>query len=241
MAEAPLGWNEVFKDTYSGFDSMVPFLGVAQLLASEAHVVVDVGCGRGAMVDPEKGRPFQDLRGPGRRVIGIDVDPAGEQNPAVDEFRLIGPDGRWPLADGAADLAVSDWTLEHVEDPRAFVAELTRVLRPGGAFVARTVSRHSLLSMASRAVPNSRHATVLSRLQPGREARDVFPTMYRMNTRKDLAALFDADYEWTVAHRGGLHHYLHPWPRLARAVAVVEPRLPQGVRTSLVLYARKRI
>jgi SAM-dependent methyltransferase len=227
MAEAPLGWNEVFSPAASGFDSLVPFLATAHLLADEAKVVVEVGCGRGATVDPGRGRPFQDLRGPGRRVIGIDVDPAVEQD-------------RWPLTAGEADLAISDWTLEHVENPQAFVAELTRVLRPGGAFVARTVSRHSLLSLASRSVPNAKHAGVLSKVQPGREARDVFPTMYRMNTRKDLAALLDPDFDWTVAHRGGLHHYAHPWPRLARAIAAVEPRLPQAMRTTLVIYARKR-
>lgn len=239
MAETPLGWNEVFSPAASGFDSLVPFLSTAHLLAGEARVVVEVGCGRGAMVDPGRGRPFQDLRGGGRRVIGIDVDPAGVQNPAVDEFRLIEHD-RWPLDDGEVDLAVSDWTLEHVERPAAFVAELTRVLRPGGAFVARTVSRHSVLSLVSRSVPNAKHARVLEKVQPGRQARDVFPTMYRMNTRKDLAALLDRDFEWTVAHRGGLHHYAHPWPRLARAIAAVEPRLPQAMRTTLVIYARKR-
>ncbi|HEY2165754.1 MAG TPA: class I SAM-dependent methyltransferase [Jatrophihabitantaceae bacterium] len=239
MAESPLGWNEVFSPAASGFDSLVPFLATAQLLAADASVVVEVGCGRGAMVAAGNPRPFQDLRGPGRQVIGIDIDPAGKQNPALDEFRLIEGD-RWPLSDGEADLAVSDWTLEHVENPTAFVAELTRVLRPGGAFVARTVSRHSLLSLASRSVPNAKHARVLEKIQPGREARDVFPTMYRMNTRRDLAALLDREFEWTVAHRGGLHHYAHPWPRLARAIAVVEPRLPQTLRTTLVIYARKR-
>jgi SAM-dependent methyltransferase len=239
MAETPLGWNEVFSPAASGFDGLVPFLATAHLLAGEAAVVVEVGCGRGATVEVNQPRSFQDLRGAGRRVIGIDVDPAAEQNPAVDEFRLIEND-HWPLADGEADLAVSDWTLEHVQNPAAFVAELTRVLRPGGAFVARTVSRHSLLSLVSRSVPNAKHARVLEKVQPGRQARDVFPTMYRMNTRKDLAVLLDRDFEWTVAHRGGLHHYAHPWPRLARAIAAVEPRLPQAMRTTLVIYARKR-
>jgi SAM-dependent methyltransferase len=240
MGSSPLGWSEIFGEPNAGFDSLVPFLGVAQMLASQAEVVVEVGCGRGAVVENTPGRAIQDLRGTGRRVIGIDVDPAGVENPAVDEFRLIDESGRWPLSDGEADLAVSDWVLEHVEDPLLFVSELTRVLRPGGALVARTVSRHSPLSIASRSVPNTRHAGVLARLQPGREARDVFPTMYRMNTRRDLAALLDADFDWTVAHRSGLNHYLHPWPRVARFVAAAEPRLPRSVRTTLVVYARKR-
>lgn len=244
MTAAPLGWEELFDPSKVDTDSLVPFLGVAQLLATEARVVVDVGCGRGAQVDSDDAartaRPLQDLRGTGRTVIGIDIDPAAADNPIVDEFRLIGDDLRWPLTDASVDLAVSDFTLEHVEDPVAFVAELTRVLRPGGAFVARTVSRYSLLSVTARAVPNARHAGVLSHLQPTRQARDVFPTAYRMNARTELAALFDRDYDWALAHRGGLEQYLKRWPWLRRVAGAGEPRLPRALQTALVVYARKR-
>src|SRR5882757_1142233 len=147
MTRVPLGWNEMFDQSKAGFDSVVPFLGVAQALAADAKLVVEVGCGRGGAVDLDVARPFQDLRGPGRRVIGIDVDPVGEQNPVVDEFRLIDGSGRWPLDDGEIDLAVSDFVLEHIADPKAFMGELTRTLRPGGVLVARTVSRYSPMSL----------------------------------------------------------------------------------------------
>ncbi len=237
---APIGWDEIFQPHRSALDNEVPFLGVANLLAGQAATVLDVGCGRGGQVDNLTGRPMHDLRGPGRTVIGIDVDPAGTDNPIIDEFRLIEASGRWPVGDGEVDLAVSDYVLEHVGDPVQFVGELTRVLRPGGAFVARTVSRNSILSMAARAVPNHRHADVLKRIQPGRQARDVFPTEYRMNTKKALRALFEADYDWSLCHYSGLQHYLWPWPALARTAIAVEPRLPRGVHTTMVLYARKR-
>lgn len=240
MSAEPLGWDEIFQPHLHAFDSLIPFLGVANLLAGQARTVVEVGCGRGGQVDERVGRAPQDLRGAGRTVVGIDVDPAGEQNPIVDEFRLIDASGRWPLPDGWADLAVSDYVLEHVADPPAFVAELTRVLRPGGALVARTISRHSILSIAARAVPNAQHPRVLARLQPGRQARDVFPTEYRMNTERALHELLDTDFEWCVRHLGGLRHYVGPWPRLARAVDAIEPRLPRTMAMTLLVYARKR-
>ncbi len=94
--------------------------------------------------------------------------PAGADNPVLDEFRLIGEDGRWPLDDASVDLAVSDFVLEHVTDPEDFVRELARVLRPGGVFIARTISRDSVLAAAARIVPNDRHAGALGHLQPGR-------------------------------------------------------------------------
>ena len=164
----------------------------------------------------------------------------GNTNPLIDEFRPIGDDLRWPVADGEADLVVSDWVLEHVEDPLAFVDELHRVLRPGGAFVARTVSRHSLLAAGARLVPNRLHSRVLRRFQPGREEIDVFPTAYRMNSRRDLGAVLDDRFDWTATSRSGLEQYLKRWPSLRTAAKVVEPRLPGPVQMALVVYARRR-
>lgn len=240
MSSAPSFWDEVFDPNFAGTDSLLAFRGITHALAARASVIVDVGCGRGAWVADGVYRPLEDLRGPGRRVIGIDVDGAAEQNRTIDEFRLIDDSRRWPLDDGSVDLAVCDMTIEHVADPEAFVAELIRALRPGAAFVARSVSKHSLLAMASRAVPNARHAEVVARLQPGRQAADVFPTTYLMNSEKALGKLFDHDFDWSLAHRGGLRHYFGRWPRVARAVDACEPRLPKAMQTTIVLYARKK-
>jgi hypothetical protein len=88
-------------------------------------------------------------------------------------------------------------------------------------------------------VPNTSHAKVLDTFQPGREERDVFRTAYKMNTRKDLAALFDRDYDWAAASRTGLDRYLLPWPTLSKTAAAVERRLPRAAQTALVLCARK--
>jgi len=236
----PLGSYRIFADHHHSVDSIVTLFSLAQLLATDASVIVDVGCGRGALIDPDIGeRRLHDMRAPGRTVIGIDVDPIGAENPIIDEFRAIEND-RWPFDDGTVDLALCDWVLEHIPDPAAFVGELHRVLRPGGAFVARTVSRGSLLSKTARLVPNRRHSQVISRLQPKREEQDVFPTVYRMNTARDLAKVFDAGFDWAVSFHPGLDQYAKPWPRLARTLTVVEPRIPLRNQLSLILTARKR-
>lgn len=235
-----LGWPELFDTTKSEWDSISPFLSVAQSLAGSANNILDVGCGRGSVADHADGPLFHDLRGPGRTVVGIDVDEAAAANPIVDEFRLIPVEGRWPVADASMDLAVSDWVLEHVDDPPAFVAELARVLRPGGVFVGRTVNRRSPMALASRSIPNDKHSGLLSRLQPRRQARDVFPTRYRMNTARDLRAVFEPTFECNVLHRAGTEQYLLRWPRVARSVMAIEPRLPKAVQMTLVVYARRR-
>jgi SAM-dependent methyltransferase len=237
---APLGLGEMFDDRILGLDSAHVFMVSAQAVAARSRVVAEVGCGRGVLVDPDQpGGAWQDLRGEGRTVIGIDIEDTGAENPVIDEFRLI-REGRWPLADASVDLAVSDFVLEHVTDPDAFVRELSRVLRPGGVFIARTISRHSLLAAAARLVPNDHHAKALERLQPGREERDVFRTAYRMNTRHDLTRLFGSDFEFALARRTGLEQYCKPWPRLRRGVAQVERHLPTSMWMALVVFARRR-
>lgn len=54
-----------------------------------------------------------------------------------------------PLPDASADAAVAIETIEHLENPRAFVRELVRVVRPGGCVAVSTPNQLSLLSLAS--------------------------------------------------------------------------------------------
>ncbi len=237
---AVVGAGLMFDNPWASGDSSLTFWTMAQTVALDCATVVDVGCGRGAMVGAwGDGRSLHDLRAPGRTVVGVDVDPAAADNPVIDRFGLI-EDDRWPVADGEADLVVSDWTLEHVERPARFVAELDRVLRPGGVFLARTVSRRSPMAVASQLTPQARHVGVLRRLQPTKSDVDTFPTRYRMNRRADLAALFGDRYEWSLLHRPGLDTYVRPWPPLASAVSVVERLLPKQSQLVLVVTARKR-
>lgn len=220
MGNRLIGSARLFVNRRAGDDCTITYLTLAHTLAAQADVVLDVGCGRGGLMDdPAGGPPLQDLRGPGRQVIGIS----------------------WPLEDGSVDLVVSDWVLEHVTDPQHFVSELARVLRPGGAFVARTVSRWSVLSFGARLVPDRAHARVLGRLQPGREDRDVFPTTYQMNTRRALRKLLDPQFDWTVMMRPGLENYFGPWPRLGGLTAAVERHLPGPGQMVLIVSARRRV
>lgn len=235
------GWDELVEQRLYRMDSLLTFLTTTQALASGAGEILDIGCGRGAaVVGNGSGHAWQDLRGQGRRVVGIDVDPAAGVNPVIDEFRLIGDDGLWPVGGASADLAVCDWVLEHVEDPGLFVRELGRVVRPGGFFVARTVNRRGLLAVGARLVPERLHEALLRRLQPARQHRDIFPTRYRMNSERVLLRLLGDEFEVAVGHRTGLEQYLLPWPELARAVDAVERHLPQALHMTLVVVARRR-
>ncbi|MHA3701010.1 class I SAM-dependent methyltransferase [Jatrophihabitans sp. YIM 134969] len=236
----PAGAGLMFDNPRATTDSSLTFWTMAQTVALDCTTIYDVGCGRGAMVGAwGAGRSLHDLRAPGRHVVGMDVDPDAAANRVVDEFRLM-TGGAWPAEDASADLVVADWVLEHVDDPHGFVDELDRVLRPGGVFLARTVSRWSPMALAARTVPQRMHVGALRRLQPTKAPEDTFPTRYRMNRRADLAALLDDRFTWTSVHRPGLDTYVRPWPALASTVSVVEKFLPQSAHLVLVVCARKR-
>jgi SAM-dependent methyltransferase len=101
----------------------------------EGRDVLDAGCGVGY------GTAF--LAGRARSVVGVDLDRdaiAYAQRryaaPNVD-FRT-GDVQALDLPDDAVDVVCSFETIEHVPDREAFLAEVRRVLRPGGAFVVST-------------------------------------------------------------------------------------------------------
>lgn len=176
-------YPETAAGGYSSVDGTVQFYSRVRALLRPEFIVLDLGAGRGEglLDDPVPfRRDLRTLRGHCADVIGCDVDPVVLSNPGLDRAFLISPDGRLALPDASVDVIVSDYVLEHIEDPAAFAAEVSRVLKPGGWFCARTPNYWGYIAVASRMIPNRLHAKVLARVQVGRKEKDVFPTWYRM-------------------------------------------------------------
>lgn len=187
---------EIGAGGYSRVDGTVEFYGRVNALLRPDMTVMDLGAGRGAqlLVEPTSYRTrLATLRGKVAKVIGVDVDDAVFENPYLDEAGLIEIGKPYPFPDGTFDLILSDWVLEHVANPAEFAAEIDRVLKPGGWFCARTPNRWGMVGLATNLIPNRLHTRTLSKLQPGRQSQDVFPTEYRLNTLGRLRAAFPAD------------------------------------------------
>lgn len=121
--------------------------------------LVDVGCGRG--------RLWEYLHDYFSSYIGADVV-SYEGFPRNGDFRVIDVEsGRVPLDDQSADVVVAAETIEHVENPRAFMRELKRLVRPGGLVVASTPNQLSLLSKMTLLLNNQFNAF--------REAPGLYP------------------------------------------------------------------
>jgi SAM-dependent methyltransferase len=107
---------------------------------AEAHPrrYLEVGCGPGDMA----ARVAVEL---GIEVVALDISPRMvELTQARGIDAQVGDVQELPFADGSFDCAVAAWMLYHVPDLDRGLAELARVLRPGGRLVATTNSIDNL-------------------------------------------------------------------------------------------------
>ena len=105
--------------------------------------VLDVGCGGGLLAEGMARR--------GARVTGIDLAPeaiqvarlhALETGTAVD-YRHVAVEALADSDPAGYDLVTCLEMLEHVPDPAAIVASLSRLVRPGGHVICSTINRNA--------------------------------------------------------------------------------------------------
>lgn len=148
-------------------------------LLDPGYTLLDLGAGAGIA-------SFMDFRGQVAKVCGVDPDPRVLGNPLLDEAK-IGTGEALPYGDAQFDVVIANSVLEHLSHPKEVFREVSRVLRPGGLFLAKTPNRWHYITLISRMTPHSFHAKLNS--LRGVVQEDVFPTFYRANTLRDLEML----------------------------------------------------
>jgi 2-polyprenyl-3-methyl-5-hydroxy-6-metoxy-1,4-benzoquinol methylase len=154
-----------------GSSSKAIYEMVARTIATRqpnGGVLVDVGCGAGNLLQL-MGVGTADLQEPqcdqtkverrqAYRYIGVDAV-RYDAFPAEAEFIPLDLDtGKIPLADGFADVVCAVETIEHLENPRAFVRELVRLTKPRGWVIITTPNQLSLLSKITLLLKNQFNA-----------------------------------------------------------------------------------
>lgn len=134
-------WDAMHEDFYD--ESVIDALAARSALGPGAHVV-DVGTGTGFVAS--------SLAAQVRAVTGIDSSPgmlaqarANLDGLAMTNVELIESDvDALPLLSGAADAAVANMVLHHAPDPAAMLAEMARVVRPGGTIAVTDCVEHEI-------------------------------------------------------------------------------------------------
>jgi SAM-dependent methyltransferase len=205
-----------------------------------AKKVLDFGAGRGGTLETDIPwrRQLQDLRQLGAEVWAADIDPVVRSHPASDHQVVLEPTGPLPFPDEFFDLIVSDWTFEHIAEPEMAAAELLRIVRPGGFICARTSNKFGYIKLAASAVPNRLHKKALEIIQPGRRHEDIFPTVYKMNSIREIRRLFPGCEVWGYRDNSEPAYFFNN-PLLYRLFLAVHWILPDSMATILQVFIRK--
>ena len=217
------------------------FTQVAALLRPTDHVL-DFGAGRGEpILDDEVPyrRDLSNLRGRCAQLYGCDVDEVVLDNPYLDHAGVIQPEAALPYADDQFDLIVARHVFEHIADPDLVARELLRIVKPGGWITAVTPNKLGYIALGARLVPNRFHVRALSRVQPERKSQDVFPTRYRLNTRRALRKAFGGGAEIFTAGWASEPGYHFGNPYLYRLLKWAHKFLPAALQPTLLIYIRK--
>ena len=127
--------------TTQGASNVPIYRAAAALLRARRArgVLVDVGCGIGRFLEFTS-----DLTAD---YVGVDVVRHPGLSPDAVFHRADLDRDAIPMPTASADIVAALETIEHLESPRAFCRELTRILKPGGWLVVSTPNQLSVLSL----------------------------------------------------------------------------------------------
>lgn len=147
--------------------------------------VLEVGCGTGLLL--ERARRFA------RSIVGVDL--SGGMLARAQQRGLpvvLGSATRLPVATASRDLAYCFKVLAHIEDVSVALAEMARVVRPGGWVLAEFYNARSLRHLVKRlgppraVAPDTSDRAVYTRYDDVAAIRRVLPSELAWRTSRGI-------------------------------------------------------
>ena len=153
MKDEPLKDNRSYYDAFSeryekgrdaGYHALVDALTVGLVLRyARGQDVLEVGCGTGLIL--------KELAREARRAVGVDLSAGMLRRAHERGLRVAQGDATSiPFASESFDVVCSFKMLPHVRDLKAALAEMTRLVRPGGQLLLEFYNRRSLRALVKR-------------------------------------------------------------------------------------------
>jgi ubiquinone/menaquinone biosynthesis C-methylase UbiE len=148
---------------------------------------LDLGCGH-QLLPPWRLEQETTLVTRPEIIVGIDYDYWSLSNHKTINNLIRGDITRLPFRSGTFDLVTSNMVFEHLSNPGRLLKEVFRVLRPGKSLIFHTPNSVSYGTILAKGVPE-RIKSLLILFFQGRMEKDVFPTYYRVNTKRAINKL----------------------------------------------------
>lgn len=228
------------RHRYDGYHVLLDELeteAVRRYLSPEARVL-EVGCGTGLILER--------LRPHAAAAFGLDLSAGMLQKARARQLQVVqGTATALPFADASFDVVCSFKVLAHIEAIERTLAEMSRVLRPGGHLLAEFYNPMSLRYLIKRL---KRPTPISSRGGAGGGAIDDEAVYTRYDSLARIRSYLPPEVELSTVR--GIRvvtpfSQVHGWPLLGPLLGWVERRaadLP-GVRRLggfLLVVARKR-
>lgn len=173
--------QQIFARWYPNFrNAGEQYHDLIAAVVSQDTALIDVGCGRMSLAETA----IHTVR----RSVGVDLSLNDLQQNTTVHQRVLADAGNLPFASASFDVLVSQWTVEHLQDPQSVFNEMSRIVRPGSQLILFTTNAHHYIPLVSRLIPDGVQRFLIQGLlqRPGHESH---PTFYRANTPRAINTL----------------------------------------------------
>lgn len=177
---------------FSPNDGTIDFYLRIRNYLDKSKTVLDLGAGKGSWFNDPKNnkirKEIQYIKNSVKKLYAADIDHEVLNNKSTDKNFLI-KNNKIPLKSSSIDIVISDWTLEHVENPKVFFNEINRLLKKNGIFFFRTPHKYNYFAITNNILEGSNlKKFLLKKSQPNR--KEWFKSYYRMNTYNTIKKIF---------------------------------------------------
>jgi len=184
-----------YKSLPGGFspnDGTIDFYLRIRNYLDKKKILLDIGAGKGDWFDSSKKNKItketQFLKNSVKKFYAADVDPQVLKNKTSHQNYLI-KNHKIPLKSNSIDIIISDWTLEHIENPKTFFKEINRLLKKNGLIFFRTPHKYNYFALANSILEGTKFKDILlKKTQPNRAK--WFKSYYKINTYNSIQKLF---------------------------------------------------